>query len=172
MTYYIAQQDPHGRTKVWEAEDEAEVIRLVQTEYEHEFDDVDDAVAYDKQRALIEPCPAHLLARGYNLWPGLTDAVLSTWGVECDDEVDLSNDDEWGTDTDGGARISGFQDDDVTDLDGAEIGRVGDYDVIWLPDANRGAMVSNGDAQWFDARSFRHASLFALGAWDGETGRG
>lgn len=169
MTLYIAQQDPHGNTKVWEADDEADAIRKVRVSgYDHDFDSAEDAVAHDKQRSKIEACPAHLLD-GYNIWPGLTDAVLSRWGVEADDVVDFS-DPDWDAGTDD--RLVRFQADDVDDLDGAEIGRVEDYDVIFLPAAERGARVGNADAEWFDARSFHHASLFAQGAWDGETGRG
>lgn len=169
MTLYIAQQDPHGNTQVWEAADEANAIRKVQAAgYDHDFDSAEGAVAHDKQRSKIETCPAHLLA-AYNIWPGLTDAVLSRWGVEPEDIVDFS-DPDWDTGTDD--RLVRFQPDDVADIDGAEIGRVEDYDVIFLPAAERGARVSNADAEWFDAKSFRHASLFAQGAWDGETGRG
>lgn len=171
MTLYIAQQDPHGNTKVWESDDEADAIRKVQAAgYDYNFATADDAVAYDKQRSRIEECPAHLVA-GSNIWPGLTDAVLNRWGDDRGtEEIDLS--DEYWTESEGGPRISRFQPDDPRDLDGAEIGRVDDFDVIFLPDAERGARVSNADAEWFDARSFRHASLFAQGAWDGETGRG
>jgi hypothetical protein len=167
MTLYIAQQDPHGRTQVWEADDEADAIRLVQTKYERDFDDASEAVAHDKQRSRIEASPADLLT-GPNVWPGLHDAVVRFWGVDSETVVDLDDDDEWAPDTPGGARLRRFQADQLSDLDDAEIGRVGDYDVIYLPDADRAAIVSNGDAVWFDARSFQAASLHAQGAWSGE----
>lgn len=172
MTLYIAQQNPHGHTKVWEAADEAEIVRMVRASgYDHDFATAEDAVAHDKQHSKIASCPAHLID-GYVIWPGLIDAVLNRWGVEPEGEVDLDDAEEWAEGTAPGARLSRFQAEDYSDYDGAEIGRVGDFDVIYLPEVERAARVSNGNAEWFDATSFRHASLFAQGAWDGETGRG
>lgn len=170
MTLYIGQLSPHVQTRVWEADDEADAIEKVQAVgYDRDFDTAEDAVAHDQQRSLVETCPAHLVS-SINTWLSLYDATLRRWGRDQEAEVDLGDLDEWGEGTDGAARLSHFQC-DLADLDGAEIGRVGDYDVIYLPDARRGARVSNGDAEWFDANSFRHASLFAQGDWDGDTGK-
>jgi hypothetical protein len=146
MTLYIAQKDLHGQTKVWQADDEADAIRKVQ------------AGGYD----MIAASPAELL-HGAG-WPERIDAVLDCWGVDPETDVDLEDAEDWGDDTDGHRRLRRFQPDRMADLDGAQIGRVGDYDVIYLPDAERGAMVSNGDADWFNAVSFPHASLFAQGS--------
>ena len=114
MTIYIAQQDPHGRTKVWQADDEADAIRLVQTQHDRDFDDADQAVAEDKQRSRIEASPADLLT-GPNIWPGLHDAVVRFWGADPETTVDL-DDDEWAPDTLGGARIRRFQADQLTNF--------------------------------------------------------
>jgi hypothetical protein len=65
--------------------------------------------------------------------------------------------------------ICRFQPDDLADMNGAEIGvdvGVMGMNVAYLPDANRGAAVTNGDAIWFEATSFdnavRHAIWYTL----------
>lgn len=167
---FVSQVTPHGEVEAWECRDEADAIRLIQTEYDQQFETANAAVAYDKQAAAIEPCPAHLLFRLAS-YPDVEDAVLDRWATGPQAEVDLENVDEWGPGTEGGARIAQFQRDSKADLDGAELGRVEDFDVIFLATSGRAARVSNGNAEWFDAASFRHASLFAVGEWDGEYGR-
>lgn len=172
MPFYIAQQRMDGRTTLWEAEDENDIIRLCEQKFECEFETADQAVSHDQQRSMIETCPAHLIAPTRNVWPGLIDSVWEKWGHDPEAEVDLQDEEEWGFDTVGGQRLNRFQAEEISDLDGAEIGRAGDFDVIWIPEVGRAARVGNADAEWFNAHSFKDASLIAQGDWDGETRKG
>jgi hypothetical protein len=161
---YICQIKPSGHSVVWDAYTPGEAIVCMEGGV-HEFETLEDALTHDVKRARWAHSPWDLTTAECN-WDGdyftALKAVTRRWGMGCDEIVHLDGE-EWFPDTRRYARLQRFQADDINDLDCAEIGQIEEFDAIYLPEANRAAIVSNGDAVWFDAHSFQHASLRAQG---------
>lgn len=124
------------------------------------------SVFADDEESAAQKIAEYVIAHSGADWSkpaAMTDADFDNYFIECfeAETVDL-DDDKWANDTPGRARLERFQAHDIADLDGGLVATIGDFDVIYLPSIERAARVSNGDAEWFDARSFEQAIDAAL----------